>query len=199
MVESLNEDPLQARLLAQCQHELRREGDTLVNAGAFCPVAPLRFLCDEMLQGLGQWLRLAGYDAVMPVQGQADAAIIDRALRENRWLLTRDRGFLGRPRYTPHVLYLCGDSDDHGLRQLTWQLDLDWLYRPFSRCKQCNTPLQTLPADGARPGVPADVLREQACLSFCPRCEHYYWEGGHVRRMRARLHALNRWRRSEPT
>ena len=27
----------------------------------------MKFLCDEMLKGLGRWLRVAGYDTVMPL------------------------------------------------------------------------------------------------------------------------------------
>jgi uncharacterized protein with PIN domain len=32
----------------------------------------LRFLCDEMLAGLGRWLRIAGYDAAIAGPGRRD-------------------------------------------------------------------------------------------------------------------------------
>jgi len=37
--------------------------------GAFCPLEVPRFIADEMLQGAGQWLRVAGYDTALPVNG----------------------------------------------------------------------------------------------------------------------------------
>ena len=32
----------------------------------------LRFLCDEMLAGLGRWLRIAGYDTAIARRGRRD-------------------------------------------------------------------------------------------------------------------------------
>jgi predicted nuclease of predicted toxin-antitoxin system len=50
-----------------------------------------KFLADQMLLRLGRWLRLSGHDVLNP--GDADdpelAAV---ALKENRTLITRDRG-----------------------------------------------------------------------------------------------------------
>ena len=51
----------------------------------------LRFLCDEMLHGLGRWLRAAGYDTVIADGGLSDRAVAARCTDEHRVLLTKDR------------------------------------------------------------------------------------------------------------
>ena len=38
----------------------------------------MRLLCDEMLRGLGRWLRAAGHDVVI-ASGEPDRALLDRA------------------------------------------------------------------------------------------------------------------------
>ena len=39
----------------------------------------LRLLCDEMLAGLGRWLRLAGYDTEIAERGCRDRDILEQA------------------------------------------------------------------------------------------------------------------------
>ena len=51
----------------------------------------LRLLCDEMLAGLGRWLRLAGYDTEIAGRGRRDRDILEQAHAKQRVLLTRDR------------------------------------------------------------------------------------------------------------
>ena len=51
----------------------------------------VRFLCDEMLVGLGRWLRIAGYDTAIADCGRRDRDLVEHAHAENRVLLTRDR------------------------------------------------------------------------------------------------------------
>lgn len=161
---------------------------------AFCPVTSPRFLCDEMLQRLGYWLRLAGYDTLLPPEGLADADVLAMAVDDDRWLVTRDHGFLGRSNATPYLVLLHGEGIDAHFRELTQRMDIDWLKRPFSRCKNCNTPLETLSQEACAIVLPSDVVRSGELISYCGRCEQYYWVGGHVHRMRQRLEALNEWR-----
>jgi uncharacterized protein len=42
----------------------------------------LRFLCDEMLRGLGRWLRAAGYDTVIADGGIANWMPASRCVTE---------------------------------------------------------------------------------------------------------------------
>lgn len=133
-----------------------------------------------MLKGLARWLRTAGYDVGMEPDGTPDRRLIERALSEDRVLLTRDRQLM-EIRHARHVVVLLqGNGLETLAREATQKLDIDWLLAPFSRCSLCNTPfIETQrPAD-----FPPDI--EEAFL--CPNCDKYYWHGGHVDRMRHRL------------
>ncbi|MCX7627678.1 MAG: Mut7-C RNAse domain-containing protein [Methylophilaceae bacterium] len=140
----------------------------------------MRLLCDEMLKGLARWLRAAGYDVGMEPDGTADRQLIARALSEGRQLLTRDRSLLEIRHAKRVVVLLESDGLENQARETTHKLGIDWLLAPFTRCSRCNTLL----AEAARPAdFPPDVER----AFRCPRCDKYYWHGGHVRRMRRRL------------
>lgn len=141
---------------------------------------PVKLLCDEMLKGLARWLRTSGYDVEMEPDGMPDRQLIARALAEERLLLTRDRLLL-EIRGAVHVAVLLeGNGLEACAREITRKLDINWLLKPFSRCSLCNTPL----IETERPATfPPDI--EQAFL--CPSCDKYYWQGGHVERMRHRL------------
>lgn len=148
-------------------------------------MSPPRLLCDEMLKGLARWLRAAGYDVEMEPDGTRDRHIVERAVAEGRLLLTRDRTLLEIRDAPKVVLLLTSNSIADCARELTAKLGIDWLYRPFTRCMLCNTPL--IEAD--RPfGFPPHTEH----LYICPTCDKYYWHGGHVDRMYRHLASWQR-------
>lgn len=158
--------------------------------GALCPLEPPRFLCDEMLRGFGQWLRVAGYDTTLPTSGTQDRDVLGAAMDENRWLVTRDRELLEHRDAPQYVIYLASNGLEANLRELTRRLDLDWQHAPFSRCKRCNTPLE--PGNLPDHDKPPHIWQRVIC--HCPRCKQVFWEGSHVRRMREKLLRFSRWR-----
>jgi uncharacterized protein with PIN domain len=151
-----------------------------------------RFLCDEMLKGLGRWLRAAGYDTLILEDGEDDAALLQRAVEEGRLLLTRDRPLLEYRDAPGTVILLHCNELAECAGELSRLLDIDWQYRPFSRCMVCNTPLLTATPE-QRLQVPEDARGDERVL-YCPQCDKFYWEGSHVRRMRKRL---GRWVRGD--
>jgi hypothetical protein len=92
-----------------------------------------RFLCDEMLRGLGRWLRAARYDTVITGGGLPDHALAARCAEEDRILLTKNRYLATTVIGTPVVL-LPGDGIDEAARALRIALDIDWQHAPFTRC-----------------------------------------------------------------
>lgn len=150
----------------------------------------MKFLCDEMLKRLGRWLRAAGYDTLVQQDGGSDKSMLQAARREGRLLVTRDRKLLEFRHAAGTVILLRGNTLNECVAGLSEKLQLDWLYRPFSRCLVCNSEL----AEADRTGwdsIPETARAHAPRLYWCAACTRLYWEGGHVRRMRARLAAWN--------
>jgi hypothetical protein len=146
----------------------------------------LRLCCDEMLAGLGRWLRAAGYDTALARPGAPDDEVLDLCAAEERVLLTADRKLAART--TPVRVMLLGNDFDADAAILKRDLEVDWLHDPFTRCVVDNTALKPAgPADVQR--MPEESRRVGDPLRVCPRCGRVYWPGSHVRRMRARLEA----------
>lgn len=136
------------------------------------------FLCDAMLGSLARDLRLLGYDTAYAGPDEADAAVLARARREERVLLTKDRALAARA--GPRALLL-GRPDE--LEEVVERLHLRPRREDFlSRCSACGARLVAGPR---APGdeAPAHVER----VARCPACGHLYWEGSHVAAIRARL------------
>lgn len=147
-----------------------------------------RFLCDEMLFGLGKWLRAAGYDTSLIAISIDDRFIIEHAVRENRLLLTRDKQFLTMDATEKTVVYLKGNSIEVCIHELTEKLKIDWLYRPFSRCLVCNTLLVESSEEDALMQVPPKVRTFVKDFVYCSSCKKVYWDGSHTKKMSEQLH-----------
>lgn len=139
-----------------------------------------------MLKGLSRWLRAAGHDTAVGVDGAPDRELLHMAISEDRLLLTRDRKMLEMRHAADTVLLLDSMDLDACANELSDKLSLNWFYRPFSRCLLCNTPLQDAGID-LRRLAPPGVLSGDMPLRHCPRCEKLFWPGGHVQRMQRRL------------
>jgi uncharacterized protein len=149
----------------------------------------LRLLCDEMLNGIGRWLRAAGYDTLLARPGTSDADLLAFAKAQGRILLTCDRRLPQLAGQGPAVVLLGTEAPDAAAAELRGRLGIDWLRAPFSRCLLDNAPLR--PAGRHELSrVPETARREGDPLTACPECARIYWPGSHVRRMRARL---ERW------
>ncbi|MGZ9112901.1 MAG: Mut7-C RNAse domain-containing protein [Rhodoplanes sp.] len=85
----------------------------------------LRFLCDEMLAGLGRWLRIAGYDTAIADRGRRDRELVEQAHAEQRILLTRDRRLVEIRRANDRTIVLECDGIDACAGELARRLSLD--------------------------------------------------------------------------
>jgi hypothetical protein len=159
------------------------------NTASLTMAEELRFLCDEMLAGLGRWLRIAGYDTVIAAGGCRDRDLVEQAHAEQRILLTRDRRLVEIRRANEWTIVLSGNSIDSCARELGLRLALDWTFDPLSRCTLCNTPLD-LADRRLLDTLPPPIRALGATVHVCPCCGHLYWEGSHVRRIRRRLESF---------
>ena len=146
----------------------------------------MKFVCDEMLKKLGQWLRIAGYDVVMLPDGSEDRELIELAVREHRLLLTRDSKLNEYRQAAGVVILLVCNELDECVAQLNEKLPVDWLHKPFSRCKICNTKL--VQADASLLNAMPAAAREKVTEAFyCSTCKQLFWQGSHVERMQQQL------------
>lgn len=152
----------------------------------------MKFLCDQMLAGLGRWLRIAGYDTLIIENSLEDREILKRALNENRILLTRDRHFLTMNAPEKSMIFIEGNTLEECIQELNQKLHLDWLYAPFSRCILCNFILVEPNDQIVDEQVPNDVRSTTDKFWYCPLCKKVYWQGSHTARM---LEQLQTWQR----
>ncbi len=164
------------------KRQVSSSGDDLVRAQP-------AFLADAMLGSLARWLRVLGFDVHYDSELD-DAELVERALAEDRLILTRDTRLIQRRKARRHLL-IRSDAVAEQVRQVVAELHLEVdPQRAFGRCLRCNEPLAELPADRARRHVPPHVARTQDRFSRCPICRRIYWPATHVERMRNRLREL---------
>jgi len=155
----------------------------------------MKFYCDEMLIGLGRWLRAAGYDTEIAGNDLSDRQILEQSIQQGRKLVTRDRKLKNfRIAKNTVVLLDCNIFIDC-VAEVTQRLNIDWLHRPFSRCMMCNTPLIAATVQQVT-HLNHSLNKTVNNVYYCEHCDRLYWEGSHVRRMRARLQEFNQLKES---
>lgn len=133
-----------------------------------------------MLGRLARWLRLLGYDA--PLLAEPSLSIGAEEV-----LLTRRRCLRGRPR----VVFIAHDRLEDQLRQAVFELGL----RPdpsrfFTRCLDCNLPVEPIDCGQAAGLVPDYVLDTAPALHRCPKCQKIFWPGSHGERAARRIQEM---------
>lgn len=145
-----------------------------------------KFICDQMLGRLGHWLRAAGYDTIIVEKTLEDAEILKQAKEEDRLLLTRDKKMQDIDPTCKLILYLQSNSTQDCAEELSKYLTINWLFKPFSRCLQCNHLLiETQKPDLNQ--IPEDIQKQCYQFWYCSQCNKFYWEGSHTKRMRKQL------------
>lgn len=141
-----------------------------------------------MVGRLATWLRLLGYDtAYLPAADDHELARVARA--EDRVLLTRDVE-LTRRRGIRFVL-IESEIVDEQLRQVFHALGLT-ARQAFSRCAECNTPLDPASKESVGDAVPPYVFQTQERFLRCPHCRRVYWRGTHWAHMLSQIEDLHR-------
>lgn len=142
--------------------------------------SPGRFIADAMLGRLARWLRILGYDTAYE-KVITDEALTERALREDRWLLTRDRRLVLRKLLRGRHTLIVRDDVIGQLHQLHQDLTIDLAvnHERGYRCADCNAVLLPLAHDDAVPLVPPFVARQYREFLQCPRCRRVFWRGTH--------------------
>jgi len=134
-----------------------------------------RFLVDQMLLRLGRWLRLLGMDVANP--GNADdRELLERAIKEKRALVTRDKRLADACKSLKAECILIRASRlDEQLKEMA-QLGVPLVLRP-QRCTLCN-------------GILQSVDSEKKSTWICEGCKKIYWKGSHWTNMEKMLEKI---------
>ena len=146
------------------------------------PRAP-RFLLDVHLGRLAQRLRVLGLDAAYDNDAE-DADLAARASREERWLLTRDRGLLMRASVTHGALVRHADPVEQAA-EIVLRFGLADSLVPFTRCARCGGELAPVDKAAVVDRLPPATRLEHDRFVACAGCEQVYWEGSHTASLQA--------------
>ena len=170
-------DLLVAEVPVSWRSRLQDQGrlDVLVRARPQPLLGPALFLLDVHLGALARRLRLLGVDAAYSKDADDDQ-LVEQAGRENRVLLSRDRGLLMR-RSLRRAAFVHGQDPDAQLADVIDRFRPP--LQPWSLCLACGGALRPVSraevADQLEPGT----LRTQQQFCRCWSCGHVYWHGAH--------------------
>ncbi|MCP5053373.1 MAG: twitching motility protein PilT [bacterium] len=148
---------------------------------------PPRFLCDVHLRKLARRLRLLGFDTAIDPRWD-DPQLADISQKENRVLLSRDRGLLMRNRVTQGRLIRNTDPERQ-VREVLQHFDIPGQVRPFTRCTLCNGNLERVLVESQAfketlaAKIPPKVLCWCDEFHHCASCEKVFWKGSHYRKL----------------
>lgn len=152
------------------QNKIRKQKKRRQRRGA------VKFLCDETLGQLGEWLRAAGYDTDIAAAGTSGDHLIKQAKKEKRVFITCDHYCIEKDPESQFSIYLSSNDQKSAVRELTEKISIDWLYKPLTRCLKCNTPFIKAPEDALSNALEINL---EPC-SHCPRCKQQDPHGTHT-------------------
>ena len=141
------------------------------------PPRELRFVADAHVGTLARYLRLLGFDT------RFDPSLTDKALasisaKEERVLISRDRGLLKRSAVR-HGVFVRDDEPRRQLVDLARRLDLWDRAAPFTRCMACNGLLDPVDKATIADRLEAGTRRHHDVFRRCTRCGRIFWAGSH--------------------
>lgn len=157
----------------------------------FCCMKSKRsaFLCDRMLGRLCRKLRLLGCDARLNPEKEAGRFFLNAEF-DGRIAVTRARSLRDRPGNRPVVLE--AEDTDGQIIELFSKLGEKPELMPFTRCMECNVPLEDADAESVKGSVPAYISERFSRFHSCPSCGRIYWEGSHYEAMVEEVERIRR-------
>jgi len=148
-----------------------------------------KFIVDRNVGKLVKWLRLMGYDSRF-FDGNEDSELVAIAQAEGRVILSRDTQIMKRRVITSGQLkavLIHSDQPELQIRQVIDALALDYRFRPFTLCLECNQVLVERGKGEVEELIPPYVFKTQSQFMQCPTCKRIYWRGTHWQAMTQRL------------
>ncbi len=154
----------------------------------------VKFVVDNNVGKLARWLRLIGYDTLL-FQKKNDSQMIKTALNEDRVILTKDSQFIRRRLVTSgrlKAIHIKQDDPKIQVQEVVQALNLNYHFKPFSLCLECNQELIAREKEEVEKRVPAHVFKTQTQYTECLTCHRIYWRGTHWQAMVKKLQELQK-------
>jgi len=154
----------------------------------------IKFIADNNVGKLARWLRVIGYDTLLFKQ-KDDARMIKTALSDERVVLTKDTQFMKRRLVTNgqlKAILIKQDAPKNQIQEVVKNLNLDYHFKSFSLCLECNQTLIPRTKEEVQSLVPPHVFETQTQYTECPACHRIYWQGTHWQAMVKKLQDLQR-------
>ena len=143
----------------------------------------MKILCDQMLGSLASWLRFMGVDTFYTTDRISDDEILQKAIHEQRTLITGDKELIIRARKQniPIIPVTTSDLDDQ-IRLVISMIPVE-MEKILTRCSLCNALLDSIEKQLIAEQVPLKVYQRQSEFWKCPTCARIYWKGSHYDRI----------------
>jgi uncharacterized protein len=149
------------------------------------PLPAVRFVVDVNVGRLAALLRLTGFDAAYENR-LPDSEIADRAHREKRIVLSKDRALLKRNKIVFGRLVRAAQPEKQLIETLKF-FGLTGPFRLFSRCLLCNQILQPIAKAAIEHRLEPKTKLYFNTFKTCPACKRIYWRGSHCDAMAVKL------------
>lgn len=152
---------------------------------------PLRnpaFVLDVHLGKLARLLRLFGFDALYR-NDLDDPEIIDISIEQGRVILTRDVGILKHRRVT-HGYWVRGTDPEEQLEEVISRFQLEGAVRVFSRCMNCNGPLNRVEKKEVEHLLEPETRKHFDTFFQCGSCGQVYWRGSHYDKLQETIRRI---------
>ena len=138
----------------------------------------MKFSVSPPLGKLAKWLRILGYDCIYPVvlkdTRDSFTTTPDPDNPDERIHIVRNHRFRGRP-----AIFLDHNRWEDQLWLLNLLLPIYENRCSFTRCIDCNQPVETVSRDEVADLVPEYIWNVHTEFTRCPKCKKILWQGTH--------------------
>jgi uncharacterized protein with PIN domain len=146
-----------------------------------------RFLIDGMLGRLCRKMRMLGLDCEMVGEGRSPYLLLD-AENAGRTAVTTATRSLDR-RGTPPIILRSATTAER-IAELFDRIGEAPELAPFTRCLECNVPLEEITPGEAAGHVPPRIARDFKEFQRCGECGRIFWKGSHYEAMERQVEAI---------
>ena len=150
----------------------------------------MKFLCDQMLGNLSNWLRFFGFDTIYIKDEVSDDELLKIAKNENRIIISRDKELIIRAdkRNLKNIKIKSIDLDE----QLKNVLNKTKINKNIilSRCSLCNNNLTKIKKQDFKNDIPNKIYDIFEEFLYCSLCNKIYWKGSHYDKILKKINKL---------